>query len=70
MKVIEDITLTSSHFIKAAEFCNYCMKKGIQGSNTDFLICSVAVIERLEIFTKDSDFKNFSKVIPIALFGK
>lgn len=30
----EDVPLTSGHFIKAAEFSNVCMKKGIQGSNT------------------------------------
>ncbi len=63
----EDIPLSSNHFIKAAEFSNICMKKGIQGSNTDFLICSVAYSESLEIFTTDSDFKNYKKYLPIQL---
>jgi hypothetical protein len=26
----------------AAEFCNKCRKKGVQGSHIDFLICAVA----------------------------
>lgn len=63
----EDIPLISPHFIKAAEFSNVCMKKGIQGSNTDFLICSVAYLENLEIFTSDLDFKNYKKHLPIEL---
>ncbi len=70
LSVFEDILLNSNHFIKAAEFCNTCMKKGIQGSNTDFLICAVASIEKLCIFTKDIDFNYFSKCIPVMLFEK
>lgn len=66
----EDIPLISNHFIKAAEFSNTCMKKGTQGSNTDFLICSVAYLENLEIFTTDSDFKNYKKHLPIELFDR
>jgi predicted nucleic acid-binding protein len=64
----EDAPLSSNHFIKAAEFCNTCMKKGVQGSNTDFLICSVAFLENLEIFTTDLDFRNYKKYLPIELF--
>lgn len=64
----EDAPLTSNHFIKAAEFCNSCMKKDVQGSNTDFLICSVAYLENLEIFTTDLDFRNYKKYLPIELF--
>jgi predicted nucleic acid-binding protein len=66
----EDTPLTSNHFITAAEFSNICMKKGIQGSNIDFLICSVAYMEKLEIFTKDLDFINYKKYLPIELFEK
>jgi len=64
----EDVSLTSDHFIKAAEFSNICMKKGVQGSTTDFLICSVAYLENIEIFTTDLDFKNYKKHLPIKLF--
>jgi predicted nucleic acid-binding protein len=66
----EDVPLTTRHFIKAAEFSNSCMKKGIQGSITDFLICSVAYLENIEIFTTDLDFKNYKKYLPIELFEK
>jgi predicted nucleic acid-binding protein len=66
----EDVPLTSQHFIKAAEFNNSCLKKGIQGSTTDFLICSVAYLENLQIFTNDLDFNNYKKHLPIELFEK
>ena len=66
----EDVPLASQHFIKAAEFNNSCLKKGIQGSTTDFLICSVAYLENLQIFTNDLDFNNYKKHLPIELFEK
>jgi predicted nucleic acid-binding protein len=63
----EDIPLTTAHFEKAAEFCNLCRKKGIQGSTIDFLICAVAHIENLAIFTTDNDFDNYTKFLPVTL---
>lgn len=62
---LEDIPLDTEHFEKAAEFSNICRRKGIQGSTIDFLICAVAHLENLEIFTTDSDFEYYSKFLPI-----
>ncbi|MBN2317334.1 MAG: PIN domain-containing protein [Sedimentisphaerales bacterium] len=63
----EDIPLETEHFEKAAEFSNMCRRKGIQGSTIDFLICAVAHLENLEIFTTDSDFEFYSKFLPIKI---
>ena len=63
----EDIPLNTEHFEKAAEFSNICRNKGVQGSTIDFLICAVAHLESLKIFTTDSDFENYSKFLPIEL---
>ncbi len=63
----EDIPLGTEHFERAAVFSNLCRKKGIQGSTVDFLICAVANLENLEIFTTDTDFENYSKFLPISL---
>jgi len=63
----EDIPLNTEHFEKAAEFSNTCRNKGVQGSTIDFLICAVAHLESLKIFTTDSDFVNYSKFLPIEL---
>jgi predicted nucleic acid-binding protein len=62
-----DIPLRTDHFEMAADFFNQCMKHGIQGSHTDFLICSVAHLEKLSIFSSDSDFRLYSKRLPISL---
>ncbi len=63
----EDIILKTDHFVKAAEFSNLCRNNGIQGSTTDFLICAVANLEKLSIFTVDSDFINYNKYLKIKL---
>ncbi len=64
-----DLELETNDFEQAAEFFNSCRNKGIQGSNTDFLICSVALNNDLEIFAKDKDFENYKRHIPITLYS-
>ncbi|MGB2864876.1 MAG: PIN domain-containing protein [Sedimentisphaerales bacterium] len=67
LSAFEDIPLRTEHFEKAAEFCNICRKQGVQGSTIDFLICAIAHLENLEIFTTDNDFENYSTFLPIEL---
>ena len=67
LSAFEEIQLKSIHFEKAAEFCNVCRSKGIQGSTIDFLICAVAHTEQLSIFTLDNDFQHYEKHLPIQL---
>ena len=62
-----DLPILTDDYVRAAKFFNLCRSKGIQGSNTDFLICSVAVRNKLSIFTTDKDFELFSKHIKIIL---
>ena len=63
-----DLPILSNDYVRAAKFFNLCRSKGIQGSNTDFLICAVAVRNKLSIFTTDKDFELFSKHIKINLY--
>ncbi len=63
----KDTNLKTEHFVRAAEFSNLCRKNGIQGSTTDFLICAVADIEKLSIFTTDNDFNNYKRYLKIKL---
>jgi predicted nucleic acid-binding protein len=63
----EDVALQTDHFVKAAEFANTCRSKGIQGSTTDFLICAVAYLENLVIFSTDKDFNSYEKCLPIKI---
>lgn len=62
-----DIPITTEDFEQAARFFNLARSKGIQGSNTDFLICSVAARHNLSIFTVDQDFELFRTVLPLHL---
>jgi predicted nucleic acid-binding protein len=62
-----NLQLNEDDYIIAAQFYNRCRSKGIQGSNTDFLICAVSVNHNLGIFTTDLDFLHYSKHLPITL---
>ena len=62
-----DVPLRAEDYVTAAKFYNLCRAKGIQGSNTDFLICAVAVRHDLSVFTTDGDFPRFAKCLPIVL---
>ena len=62
-----DIPLITEDYVVAAKFYNICKSKGVQGSNTDFLICAVAIRNHLSIFTTDKDFSLFAKYLPVVL---
>ncbi len=62
-----DAHVETEDYVTAAKFFNLCRSKGIQGSNTDFLICAVASRNDFAIFTTDNDFRLFAKVLPIVL---
>jgi predicted nucleic acid-binding protein len=62
-----DLPAITEDYVTAAKYFNRCRSKGIQGSNTDFLICAMANRNKLSIFTTDNDFKRFAKHINIVL---
>jgi predicted nucleic acid-binding protein len=67
LRAFPDLELTIKDYELAAEFFNICRSNGIQGSNTDFLICATAVNRGYSIFSTDKDFDNFQVYIPIML---
>lgn len=69
LKAFPDLPLESSDYESAARFFNLCRRKGVQGSNTDFLICAVAVRHGMQIFTNDNDFSQYRNFLKIELFG-
>ena len=52
----------------AAEYYTICLRNGIQGSQTDYLICAIANRYNLEIFTEDKDFDYYIKYLPVKLY--
>lgn len=67
LRAFPDSEITPADHEEAAAFFNRCREQGIQGSNTDFLICAVAARNGLAIFTTDEDFTRFATVLPIVL---
>jgi len=51
----------------AAEYFTALRAKGIQGSNTDFLICAAAARRDLPVLTTDKDFALYRTVVPLKL---
>ena len=68
LKDFEDVELKSEHFVTAAEISNECRRNGVAGSATDFLICSVSMIEKLSIFTADKDCESYARVIELTMY--
>ena len=67
LRAFPDLLLEMIDFERAAEQLTACRIRGIQGSNTDFLICAVSERLDLSIFTTDDDFTHFSEHLPIRL---
>ena len=65
LRAFPDILLTVEDYEQGARFFNSCRSRGIQGSNTDFLICAVAARLRIPILSTDADFRQYARVLPI-----
>ena len=68
LRAFPDYDVTTLDHETAAEFFNICRKKGVQASNTDYLICAVAANNGFEIFTNYKYFNLLKKYLPIKLF--
>ena len=67
LKAFADIELEPQDYELAAEYFNAARNKGIQGSNTDFLICAISSRRKMPILTTDKDFTSFQSVFPVSL---
>jgi predicted nucleic acid-binding protein len=69
LQAFPDAVLEEEDFEEAAVCYNRCRARGVQGSNTDFLICAVAWRREIPIFTTDKDFTRYAGVLGVALYG-
>ena len=67
LRAFPDLRLETADYEMAARFFNECRAKGVQGSNTDFLLCAVSVLRGMTIFTTDKDFDAYKRVVGIDL---
>lgn len=62
-----DLALVAEDYELAAEYFTALRAQGIQGSNTDFLICAAAVRRDVSVLTTDKDFSRYRAVVPLKL---
>jgi predicted nucleic acid-binding protein len=67
LREFPDLPVRTIDFERAAEFFNICRSRGIQGSNTDFVICAIADRYGMAILTTDGDFPLFAPHLPVQL---
>jgi predicted nucleic acid-binding protein len=67
LRAFPDIELETADYEDAAVVFNRCRERGIQGSNTDFLICAVASRRDFSIFSTDGDYAHFARVVRFKL---
>jgi predicted nucleic acid-binding protein len=67
LRPFPDLPIHEPDYEEAALFYNRCRARGIQGSNTDFLVCAVAARLSMSILTTDRDFEAYANLLPIKL---
>lgn len=65
LRAFPDLRLHTEDYELAARFFNQCRSRGVQGSNTDFLICAIAARRDNRVFSTDRDFEAFEKLLKI-----
>lgn len=67
LQAFTDLVLTREDYEEAAVCYNQCRAAGVQGGNTDFLMCAVSIRRRTPIFTTDQDFTHYARILPLRL---
>jgi predicted nucleic acid-binding protein len=67
LHAFSDLPLSSLDYEDAAVCFNQCRAAGVQGGNTDFLICAVSLRRKTPVFTTDQDFNHYAKILPLKL---
>ena len=68
MRAFPDQPLTEREYECAAEYFNTCRSQGVQGSNTDFLICACSAAWDMPVLTKDQDYQRYAEHVPVRLY--
>ena len=67
LRAFPDEPIGAADYERAAELFNHCRARGLQGSNTDFLLCAVSVRHQFPILTTDDDFTRYATLLPIVV---
>ena len=67
LRAFADEPLDHEDYERAANHFNTCRAVGVQGSNTDFLICAIAERRAYPVLTTDADFRRYAALLPVRL---
>lgn len=62
-----DLPIDTADYERAALCFNQCRARGVQGSNTDYLICALALRLDLPVFSVDRDFGRYAHLLGVRL---
>ena len=67
LQAFPDLPLETQDYERAAHGFNQCRARGVQGSNTDYLICALALRLDLPVFSADRDFSRYAYILRVRL---
>ena len=67
LRAFPDLPPEVEDFELAAELYNVCRANGVQGSNTDFLLCAIAQRHNIALLSTDKDFDHIHKHVRFKL---
>jgi hypothetical protein len=67
LAAFDDVPADTTDHEQAANYFNACRAKGVTPTSFDVLICALAARHGLAIFTTDTDFSHYAKILPIRL---
>jgi predicted nucleic acid-binding protein len=67
LRAFSDFQLEADDYELAARSSNACRAAGLSGSAIDFLICAVGLRQNWPIFTVDTDFSRYARVLSLRL---
>jgi predicted nucleic acid-binding protein len=67
LRAFPDLPVQTDDYELAARCFNRCRAQGVQGSNTDFLICAVALSRKMPVYTTDRDFDAYATILGVTL---
>ena len=68
LRAFPDLLLDEEDYEEGAACFDRCRARGLQGSNTDFLLCAVALRRKISILTTDRDFEGFASLLGFDLY--
>ena len=67
LRAFPDVPIATLDHETAARFFNQCRAKGVTGSAIDLLVCSVSHRLHAPVYTADSDFARYARLLGISL---